>query len=69
MNVCAKAMVNIASPNTNDAVPTKIFRRPVRSEHAPPSREAPTMTADMTSVAKKICRGISSAPLPIWFNR
>ena len=38
----AMAITNSARPYTTDAAKTKIFRRPVRSESLPPTREAAT---------------------------
>jgi hypothetical protein len=51
----AMAITNIATPYTTDAVSTKIFLRPVRSESFPPMREAATTTTDWTSVPRNIC--------------
>ena len=65
----ATAIMNNARPYTIDAVKTKIFRRPVRSETFPPMREAATMTADWASVPRNICCGTSSLALPILSSR
>ncbi len=65
----ATAMTNIATPYTIDAAKTKSFRRPVRSESLPPSREAATTTADWTRVPRNTCRGTSSSAVPIFSSR
>ena len=62
-------MTNIATPYTVDAPRTKTFRRPVRSESLPPSREAATTTADCTSVPRNTCPGTSSSAVPILSSR
>ena len=62
------AITNIARPYITDAMKTKIFRRPVRSDSLPLISEAATMTADWAS-----CRGRSVRPsasvLPILSSR
>ena len=65
----AAATTNIATPYTTEAVSTKIFRRPARSDRRPPIRDAATTRTDWTSVARKICRGTSSSALPIFSSR
>ncbi len=65
----ATAITNNARPYTIDAVRTKIFRRPVRSESFPPRRDAATMTADWTSVPRNICCGTSALAVPILSSR
>ena len=61
LKLLALATTNNARPYTSDAVRTKIFRRPVRSESLPPMTEAAAMTADWASVARNICCGTSAA--------
>ena len=50
-------MTNRATPYVTAAAATKTFRRPVRSDSLPPTREATTSTTDWTRVARKTCRG------------
>ena len=69
LKLLATAITNIARPYTTAAVRTKTFRRPVRSESLPPTREAATTTADWASVPRKICRGTSASALPILSSR
>ena len=69
LKLLAMAITNNARPYTIDAVRTKIFRRPVRSESFPPRREAATMTADWTSVPRNICCGTSALAVPILSSR
>ena len=65
----ATATANIARPYTIDAVRTKIFRRPVRSESLPPMSEAAMTTADWTRVPRNIWYGTSASALPIFSSR
>ena len=69
LKLLAMAITNIARPYTIEAVRTKIFRRPVRSESLPPTRDAATRTTDWTRVPRKICCGTSASVLPILSSR
>jgi hypothetical protein len=69
LKLLATAITNIAAPYTIDAVSTKIFLRPVRSESLPPVREAATTTADWVRVPRNICCGTSALALPIFSSR
>jgi hypothetical protein len=69
LKLLAMAITNSARPYTIDAVRTKIFRRPVRSESLPPMREAATRTTDLARVPRKICCGTSASALPILSSR
>jgi hypothetical protein len=69
LKLLAMAITNNATPYTTDAVSTKIFLRPVRSESLPPMREAATTTMDWTSVPRNICCGTSALALPIFSSR
>ena len=69
LKLLAMAIMNIATPYTIDAMTTKIFRRPVRSDSLPPMREAATTTTDWASVPRNICCGTSPAALPILSSR
>ena len=69
LKLLATAITNSARPYTIDAVRTKTFRRPVRSESRPPRSDAATTTTDWTSVPRKICCGTSASALPILSSR
>jgi len=69
LKLLAIATTNNAKPYTIDAVRTKTFRRPVRSESLPPMREAATRTTDWARVPRKICCGTSASALPILSSR
>ena len=69
LKLLAMAITNSATPYTTDAVSTKIFLRPVRSESVPPTRDAATTTTDCTRVPRNICCGTSALALPILSSR
>jgi hypothetical protein len=48
------AITNIERPYTTEAVSTKTFRRPVRSESFPPMRDAATTRTAWVRVPRKI---------------